>query len=67
VARQHRSDDRRVVECFLTERGRQFMAELSGIRSEALKRSLSALEPAELVEFHRLVRAIHDRQKGPST
>jgi DNA-binding MarR family transcriptional regulator len=66
VARQHRSDDRRVVECFLTERGRRFIAELSGIRSDALKRSLSTLEPAELAEFHRLVRAIHDRQEGLS-
>jgi DNA-binding MarR family transcriptional regulator len=66
VARLHRSDDRRVVECFLTERGRQFIAELSGIRSEALKRSLSALEPAELAEFHRLVRLIHLRQQGHS-
>jgi DNA-binding MarR family transcriptional regulator len=64
VARRHRSDDRRVVECVLTERGRQFIAELSGIRSEALKRSLSTLEPMELAEFHQLLRLIHLRQHG---
>ncbi len=64
VARRHRSDDRRVVECVLTERGRGLIDELSGVRLEALKRALSTLEPEELAEFHRLVRLIHLRQEG---
>jgi len=62
VTRRHRSDDRRIVECALTETGRKFLDELSGIRLDVTREALSALEPADLAEFGRLVRLIRDRR-----
>lgn len=62
VTRRHRSDDRRIVECALTETGRKFVDELSGIRLDVTRQALSMLEPADLAEFGRLLRLIRDRQ-----
>jgi DNA-binding MarR family transcriptional regulator len=62
VERRHRSDDRRIVECALTETGLRFLDELSGIRLDVTRQALSALEPADLAEFGRLLRAIRDHQ-----
>jgi DNA-binding MarR family transcriptional regulator len=62
VTRRHRSDDRRIVECALTEAGRKFLDELSGIRLDVTSQALSALEPDELAEFGRLLRLIRDRR-----
>ena len=64
VERQHRSDDRRIVECVLTSRGRQLIDELSGIHTDTVKATLAVLEPQELREFHRLLRLILTRQQG---
>ena len=65
VARHHRSDDRRIVECELTEAGALFLQELSGDRIDTIRTALSALDPAELAEFRRLVRRIRDGQETP--
>jgi DNA-binding MarR family transcriptional regulator len=62
VQRAHRSDDRRVVECDLTEAGRGFVEELSGVRLDVIRQALSALEPPELAEFQGLLRRILERQ-----
>jgi DNA-binding MarR family transcriptional regulator len=62
VERQHRTDDRRVVECVLAGPGATFLEEISGVRLEAIKSTLSELEPHELAEFHRLLRTIHERR-----
>jgi DNA-binding MarR family transcriptional regulator len=62
VTRRHRSDDRRIVECALTETGRKFLDELSGIRLDVTRQALSALEPDDLVEFGRLLRLIRERR-----
>jgi DNA-binding MarR family transcriptional regulator len=64
VERHHRSDDRRVVECSLTDAGRRFVEELSGIRLDVIRGALSVLEPAELSEFHRLLTLIEVRREG---
>ena len=66
VERRHRSDDRRVVECALTDVGERFLEELSGIHLDVIRAALSALEPAELADFHRLLRRIRERQDGPT-
>jgi DNA-binding MarR family transcriptional regulator len=64
IARRHRSDDRRVVECQLTDEGRRFVEELSGIRLDVIRQALSTLEPADLEEFRRLVHHIRARQES---
>ena len=63
VQRAHRSDDRRVVECDLTEAGRTFVEELSGVRLDVIRQALSALEPPELADFQGLLRRILERQE----
>jgi DNA-binding MarR family transcriptional regulator len=61
VERRHRSDDRRVVECALTEAGTRFLHGISGMRLDLMRQRLAALEPDELTEFGRLLRLIRDR------
>jgi DNA-binding MarR family transcriptional regulator len=64
VVRHHRSDDRRIVDCELTEAGSRFLQELSGDRIDTVRVALSALEPAELAEFRRLLGLIREAQEG---
>jgi len=64
VAREHRTDDRRVVECVPSEVGRRLIDEMSGRRNEMARRVLSVLDPDELAEFHRLICLIADRSAG---
>jgi DNA-binding MarR family transcriptional regulator len=64
VQRRHRSDDRRIVECELTEAGTRFLQELSGDRIDTVRTAVSVLDPAELAEFRRLLRRIRDGQEG---
>ena len=66
VVRHHRSDDRRIVECELTDAGSRFLQELSGIRLDTIRTALSALDATELSEFQRLLRRIHERQDRPA-
>ena len=62
VERRHRSDDRRIVECELTDAGERFIDELVGIRLDVTRQALSALRPDDLAEFGRLLRLISERQ-----
>lgn len=64
VERRHRSDDRRVVECHVTEAGNQLLGELSGIRTQGLREALSGLSDAQLAELERLLRLIADRRSA---
>jgi DNA-binding MarR family transcriptional regulator len=66
VERLHRFDDRRVVECGLTEAGSQFLDELTGVRMEALRSALAALTPRELSGFRVLLARIGERQGDPA-
>jgi len=66
VERRHRSDDRRVVECVLTDAGTRFLEELAGVRLDAIRSALSGLEPDELAEFHRLLRRMNERRGCPA-
>jgi DNA-binding MarR family transcriptional regulator len=63
VARRHRSDDRRIVECVLTEDGQHFVDEVVGVRLETVRHSLSLLGPRQLNRFHKLVRRMIERQE----
>jgi MarR family 2-MHQ and catechol resistance regulon transcriptional repressor len=65
VERRHRSDDRRVVECALTEAGTRFLHGISGMRLDLIRQRLVVLELDELTEFERLLRLI--RERGEAT
>jgi DNA-binding MarR family transcriptional regulator len=64
VVREHRTDDRRVVECVPSDAGRSLIDEMSGHRDEMARRALAVLAPDELAEFHRLICLIADRSAG---
>jgi DNA-binding MarR family transcriptional regulator len=56
VERVHRDDDRRVVECRLTDRGAEITAAMRGMQREVLATLLSNLKPRELKVLERLYR-----------
>lgn len=64
VERQHRTDDRRVVECHLTAAGERLLDDLAGIQVGALQRALDTLSHEELNELDRLLTAIVARRGG---
>jgi DNA-binding MarR family transcriptional regulator len=64
VVREHRTDDRRVVECVPSDTGRSLIDEMSGHRDQMARRALAVLAPDELAEFHRLICLIADRSAG---
>ena len=64
VARRHRSDDRRVVECVLTEDGQHFVEEVVGVRLESVRQALGLLTPRQLARFHKLVRRMNERREA---
>ena len=45
VRREHRTDDRRVVECVLADVGRSLLDDMSGRRIETARRVLAVLRP----------------------
>jgi DNA-binding MarR family transcriptional regulator len=61
LERRHRTDDRRVVECHLTESGAQLLEQLAGMRIDAMRQALGVLTPEELAEFDRLITMIASR------
>jgi DNA-binding MarR family transcriptional regulator len=61
VMREHRTDDRRIVDCILTDVGHGLIDEMSGRRIEMARQALGVLAPDELAEFHRLVCLIAER------
>jgi DNA-binding MarR family transcriptional regulator len=64
VARQHRLDDRRVVDCQLTDAGRRLIDEISGSRLEMMRQLLGVLSEEELAQMARLITAMVDRIKA---
>jgi DNA-binding MarR family transcriptional regulator len=64
VARQHRLDDRRVVECQLTDAGRHLIEEISGMRLEMMRRFLGVLHEDELADMARLIAIVLERTKS---
>jgi DNA-binding MarR family transcriptional regulator len=67
VTRQHRLDDRRVVECDLTDKGRQLMEQIAGMRTQVLRRTLGVLDDAELAELGRIMKIVLERFKQGNT
>ena len=67
VLREHAHDDRRVVECRLSERGELLVNEIAGVRLEGLRRLLGVLTPDELADFDRLIRVIGTRLEAAQT
>jgi DNA-binding MarR family transcriptional regulator len=67
AARQHRLDDRRVVECTLTDAGRRLIDEISGTRLEMMRHVLDVLDPDELAQMARLVTQIVERTASRMT
>ena len=65
VERRHRRDDRRMVECHLTEAGGTLLGELAGFHHESLQRTLSVLTPDELAQLDHLIRLIATRTQEP--
>jgi DNA-binding MarR family transcriptional regulator len=66
VERRHRSDDRRIVECSLSDAGGRFLQGMSGIRLDLVRNRLATLEPEELTELGRLLRIVRDRGGRPA-
>ena len=59
--RSHRADDRRVVDCRLSDEGVRLISEIQGARQAAMRRMLSLLTPEELAEFDRLIQIMAQR------
>jgi len=64
VARQHRLDDRRVVDCQLTDAGQHLIDQISGMRLEMIRRILSVLTEDELAEMARLITLVLERTRS---
>ena len=67
AARQHRIDDRRVVDCQLTPNGRRLIDEIYGMRLEMMRQFLGVLTPDEQAEMARLLRIVLERSRTRST
>jgi DNA-binding MarR family transcriptional regulator len=61
VIRSHRADDRRVVECRLSDAGASMLADIAGARREALRAPLSVLTASELAQLDGLLLIIAER------
>ena len=61
VERRHREDDRRVVECRVTDQGERLVAEVDGIREEAIRQIVAVLDGPELAELDRILQLIIKR------
>lgn len=61
AVRSHRADDRRVVDCKLSDEGVRLLAEIAGARREAMRQVLALLTPEELADFDRLIRLMAER------
>ena len=66
VIRSHRRDDRRVVECDLTDQGRRLIEDIGGMRREMLSEIVGVLSDEELADFARLIQTIIERLKTRS-
>jgi DNA-binding MarR family transcriptional regulator len=61
VTRIHRTDDRRVVECQLTDAGRLLLEEVLGMRRETLRATLGVLTADELSQLSLLITVLLER------
>jgi DNA-binding MarR family transcriptional regulator len=61
VERRHRLDDRRIVECALTEAGTQLVEEVSGMRMRMVTQLLDALNDEELAQMAHLMEVVMER------
>jgi len=61
ATRSHRADDRRVVDCRLSDEGVRLLAEIAGARRKAMRQVLAVLTPEELADFDRLIRVMAER------
>jgi DNA-binding MarR family transcriptional regulator len=59
--RSHRTDDRRVVECRLSDAGAGLLAEIQGARRDAMRHVLAVLTDQELAQFDHLLQVIAER------
>jgi DNA-binding MarR family transcriptional regulator len=66
IQRRHRSDDRRIVDCWLTDAGRNFLQGISGIRLDLIRHRLATLDHDELAELGRLLRLVRERGGPPA-
>jgi DNA-binding MarR family transcriptional regulator len=64
LRRRHREDDRRVVECELTDAGSRFVDMLFGLRLESIRSSLATLSERELAGLHALLERIRAGREG---
>jgi DNA-binding MarR family transcriptional regulator len=65
VERRHRTDDRRVVECALTDSGRELIEQITGFGRRSLRETLAVLDDAELAELGRIVALVAQRRSVP--
>jgi DNA-binding MarR family transcriptional regulator len=59
--RSHREDDRRVVDCRLSQEGARLLAGIAGARQTAMRRMLTLLTATELADFDRLIQVMAER------
>jgi DNA-binding MarR family transcriptional regulator len=59
--RSHRADDRRVVDCKLSDDGARLLAEIAGAQQAAMREVLAILTPEELADVDRLLRIVAER------
>jgi DNA-binding MarR family transcriptional regulator len=64
VSRQHRLDDRRVVDCQLTDAGRHLIDQVTGMRLEMMRQFLGVLNENELADMARLLSIVLERTKS---
>jgi DNA-binding MarR family transcriptional regulator len=66
VARQHRLDDRRVVECQLTDAGHGLIEDIAGMQRKMLRDTLGVLSVDEMGEMVRLISLVLERLQARS-
>lgn len=66
VERRHRTDDRRVVECQLTEAGKTLIVEIEGMKTVVFRGMLGVLNEDELGQLSLLMTLIVERTRAQS-
>jgi DNA-binding MarR family transcriptional regulator len=61
AVRSHRADDRRVVDCRLSDDGALLLAEIQGARQTAMRQMLGLLTADELAQFDHLLQIMAER------
>jgi DNA-binding MarR family transcriptional regulator len=59
--RSHRADDRRVVDCRLSDDGIRLLSDIQGARQAGMRRMLVLLTAEELADFDRLLQVMAER------